>query len=65
MSHHHESEAALGPSGQASVMTDIGGDRVWVALPTGALEQAALAELVDESLHVLLGTVLGDPEGVD
>ena len=27
MSHQHESEAALGPSGQASVMTDIGGDR--------------------------------------
>jgi hypothetical protein len=27
MTHHHESEAALGPSGTASVMTDIGGDR--------------------------------------
>ena len=26
MAHHHEPEAALGPSGTASVMTDIGGD---------------------------------------
>jgi hypothetical protein len=27
MSHHHDSEAALGPSGPATVMTDIGGDQ--------------------------------------
>jgi hypothetical protein len=27
MAHHHDSEAALGPSAPASVMTDIGGDR--------------------------------------
>jgi hypothetical protein len=27
MTHHHDEEASLGPSGPASVMTDIGGDR--------------------------------------
>jgi hypothetical protein len=27
MTHHHDSEAVLGPSEPASVMTDIGGDR--------------------------------------
>ncbi len=27
MTHHDDSEAALGPSGPATVMTDIGGDR--------------------------------------
>jgi hypothetical protein len=27
MTHHHEGEEALGPSGMATVMTDIGGDR--------------------------------------
>jgi hypothetical protein len=27
MTHYHEPEAALGPSGPATVMTDIGGDR--------------------------------------
>ncbi len=32
MTHQHDSEAALGPSGQASVMTDIGGDRGAVVL---------------------------------
>ena len=32
MTHQRDNEAALGPSGQASVMTDIGGDRGAVVL---------------------------------
>jgi hypothetical protein len=41
------------------------GDRVWVALEAGVLEQASCAEDLEEPLHVLLRLLLGDVEGVD
>src|SRR3954465_1068524 len=41
------------------------GDGVWAALPGGALEQAVLAEHLDERLDVLLSPRFGNAERVD